>query len=98
MRLMKLALMASLALAPIVLTVGHATEGSDTPAGVSPPPPAQPRLADAPEQVGRSFRQVGDSVEHGAKTFGRAVEEGARQVGRSFEDGWRSFKRGLNGD
>jgi hypothetical protein len=91
----KTGFMLALGLTLVMPAAGHTTEESDQP--VSPQSP-QPRLADSPEQVGRSFRQVGDSVENGAKTFGRAVESGAKQVGRSIDEGWRSFKRGLNGD
>ena len=59
---------------------------------------SRPSWKDEPEQIGRTFHQVGASVEHGAKTFGRAVADGARQFGQSIDDGWRSFRRGLSGN
>ena len=102
MRLMNIGCTAALAATLIIPVTGQATDGTGTPAGGSAPatqpPSPRPRLADAPEQIGRSFSQVGDSVEHSAKTIGHAVESGARQVGRSFDEGWRAFKRGLSGD
>jgi hypothetical protein len=91
----------------IIPAASYAADGSEVPAGVSEPaPPAtdrehsveRERLADAPENVGRSFRQAGDSVETGAKTVGHTVEDGARRFGRSVAEGWRSFRRGLTGD
>jgi|ERR1700722_12461240 hypothetical protein len=102
MRLMKTGCAVALAATLIIPVIGQATNESGTPAGGSVPAPqpslAQPREADAPEQIGRSFNQVGDSVEHGAKTIGHVVETSARRVGRSFDEGWRAFKRGLSGD
>jgi hypothetical protein len=102
MRLMKIGYTVALAAALVIPVTGQATDGTGTPVGGSVPAtrpsPAQPRLADAPEQIGRSFSQVGDSVKHGAKTIGRVVETGARRVGRSFDEGWRGFKRGMSGD
>ena len=98
--------MVALGVTLVMPEVGHATESSVVPGNVTSPapppptplPPAQARLADSTQEVGRSFRQVGDSVERGAKAFGHAVEDGAKQIGRTFDEGWRSFKRGLNGD
>ena len=102
MRLMKIGCTMALATALIIPVTGQATDGTGTPVGGSVPTtqssPAQPRLADAPEQIGRSFSQVGNSVEHGAKTVGRVVQTSARRVGRSIDEGWRAFKRGLSDD
>jgi hypothetical protein len=99
---MKIGGTVALAAMLVIPVAGQATDGTGTPAGGSVPPTRpssrEPRLADAPEQIGRSFGQVGDSVAHGARTIGQVVETGARRVGRSFDEGWRAFKRGLSGD
>ena len=80
-------------MALIVPVAGVAADGSDAPARQTEPaspPPGEQRVADTSEQVGRSFREAGASVETGAKTFGYAVRDGARHFGRSVADGWRS--------
>jgi hypothetical protein len=101
MRLMTIGFMTALGMALIVPVAGYATDGSEAPARVSEPaspPPGEQRVADAPEQIGHSARQFGDSVETRAKTFGYAVRDGARHFGRSVVDGWRSFRHSLAGE
>ena len=101
MRLVTIGLMTALGMALTVPMAGFAADGSDAPARQTEPaspPPVEQRVADTSEQVGRSFREAGASVETGAKTFGYAVRDGARHFGRSVADGWRSFRRGLAGD
>jgi hypothetical protein len=101
MRLKRVVFAGAVGLTMVFSASGHATDGSDGTSRTQPPAssaPARERLAEAPREIGRSFRQVGDSVEHGAKTIGHAVEDGAKQFGRSVAEGWRSFKRGLAGD
>jgi len=101
MWLRRIGFIAALGVTLVIPLAGHATDSSEAPARVvepASPPPDQERLADAPEKLGRSFREVGDSVENGAKSIGHAVEDGAKQFRRSVTEGWRSFKRGLAGD
>jgi hypothetical protein len=107
MRLMRTGFIVAVGVTLIIPAASYAADGSEAPVGVSEPaPPAtdrehsveRERLADAPENVGRSFRQAGDSVETGAKIIGHTVEDGAKRFGRSVAEGWRSFRRGLTGD
>jgi hypothetical protein len=101
MRLTRIGFMVALGMTLIIPAAGHATDGSEAPAVVSEPaspPPDRERLADLPENIGRSFRQAGDSVENGAKTVGHTVEDGAKRFGQAIGEGWRSFRRGLSGD
>jgi hypothetical protein len=101
MRLRRIGFIVALGMTLIIPAASRAADGSEAPVGVSEPapqPPDRERLADAPENVGRSFRQAGDSVETGAKTIGHTVEDGAKRFGRSVAEGWRSFRRGLTGD